>query len=483
MINTARGLSDGPDRKAFIGAKLRSFLGAFNVMEGDGFVYGVLRAGRGDGTEALVLMAPSKTRSGLDNICGISFLMAVAQRYIKYQWWARDLILLVPGFDGYSPKTALRNFLLWYHSTSLGEERLDAGVIQAALSLELNEMEEAKCSFPFGDAELFIEGSSGLLPNLDLINSLVMIQRHRGEVLNIGPRMSIMKTMKNLGDIAKMLHGAFMILRQAFGFSFSHGPFLDYRIDAVTISLSAIELQGDSNEAARHDKLLFDLVQLSLRSLNNILEHLHQSFFFYILVDNEHYVSIANYVVMGILPIVSLMLRCILDLRGRLSLNRGVHRLCLGLLWMSLLFVSLFIWNILVATFLISKGRCWALLMGVPSLLIKRLPGLPAQLVRPFCCFVASLVLSTLLISNFGLACVSGITLGILLQVNLPLLMQKFLMLTLPLLAMLPTGLSEDGWIHNQSERLLNTPVLVMLALLAVGLSGQSKNIVSDTKG
>lgn len=481
MVNIARGLSDGPDWKSFIGAELCSFLGAFNVMEGNGFVYGVLRAGRGDGTEALVLMAPSKTRSGLDNICGISLLIAVARRYIKYQWWARDLILLVTGLDGYSPERTLRSFLLWYHSTSLSGERLDAGVIQAALSLELNEEKGAKCS-SFGNAELFVEGSSGLLPNLDLINALVMIQRHRGEALNIGPGIPILKITEKLGVVSKMLHGAFMLLRQAFG-SFSHGPFLDYRIDAVTISLSAIELQGNSNEATRHDKLLFDLVQLSLRSLNNILEHLHQSFFFYILIDNEHYVSIANYVVMGLLPIVSLMLRFILDIKRALSLKRGAYCLCLDALWMSLFFVTLFLWNMLVADFAIPRSRWWALLMNVPSFLIRRILALPTKSVRPFCCFTASLVLSTLLISNFGLSCVSGITLGILLQVNLPLLMQNFLLLALPLLAVLLTEFFEGGLIHNQLERLFNPSVSVILALLAIKLSSRPETMIFGSKG
>jgi Gaa1-like, GPI transamidase component len=50
--------------------------------------------------------------------------------------------------------------------------------------------------------------------------------------------------------------------------------------------------------AVEQDQLLtpiYSLVESTFRSLNNLLEHLHQSFFFYFLTNAERYVSIGMY--------------------------------------------------------------------------------------------------------------------------------------------------------------------------------------------
>jgi glycosylphosphatidylinositol transamidase len=66
-----------------------------------------------------------------------------------------------------------------------------------------------------------------------------------------------------------------------------HSAFMPYHIDAITL-----KTMGDG----WHDEMSLGRVTESLvRSINNLLEHLHQSFFFYILLNANRFVSIGNY--------------------------------------------------------------------------------------------------------------------------------------------------------------------------------------------
>jgi glycosylphosphatidylinositol transamidase len=66
-----------------------------------------------------------------------------------------------------------------------------------------------------------------------------------------------------------------------------HSAFMPYHIDAITL-----KTVGDG----WHDEMSLGRVTESLiRSINNLLEHLHQSFFFYILLNANRFVSIGNY--------------------------------------------------------------------------------------------------------------------------------------------------------------------------------------------
>ncbi|KAI7298630.1 Glycosylphosphatidylinositol:protein transamidase, GAA1 component, partial [Hortaea werneckii] len=66
-----------------------------------------------------------------------------------------------------------------------------------------------------------------------------------------------------------------------------HSPFMPYHVDAITL-----KTVGDG----WHDEMSLGRTTESLfRSINNLLEHLHQSFFFYILLNANRFVSIGNY--------------------------------------------------------------------------------------------------------------------------------------------------------------------------------------------
>ena len=66
-----------------------------------------------------------------------------------------------------------------------------------------------------------------------------------------------------------------------------HSSFIPYHIDAITLQTIG---DGWQDEMA-----LGRTVESLVRSLNNLLEHLHQSFFFYLLMQANRFVSIGTY--------------------------------------------------------------------------------------------------------------------------------------------------------------------------------------------
>lgn len=67
--------------------------------------------------------------------------------------------------------------------------------------------------------------------------------------------------------------------------------FFRYRIDAIT-------LKGvvSTNSPSISPRQLTEVITAAFRSVNNLLEHFHQSFFFYILPTTDRYISIGIYV-------------------------------------------------------------------------------------------------------------------------------------------------------------------------------------------
>jgi glycosylphosphatidylinositol transamidase len=78
------------------------------------------------------------------------------------------------------------------------------------------------------------------------------------------------------------------MVRQGLGHAAGlHSSFIPYHIDAVTIQTVG---NGWQDEMA-----LGRTIEGLVRSLNNLLEHFHQSFFFYLLMQTNRFVSIGTY--------------------------------------------------------------------------------------------------------------------------------------------------------------------------------------------
>jgi glycosylphosphatidylinositol transamidase len=146
----------------------------------------------------------------------------------------------------------------------------------------------------FESIHIVYDGINGQLPNLDLFNTIVSIASGQ---MGIGVTLQEMWAHKDsyMDRLHTMLRG---MLRQGLGHSSGpHSSFIPYHVDAVTLQPFG---DGWQDEMA-----MGRVIESTFRSLNNLLEHLHQSFFFYLLMQANRFVSIGTYLPSAMLVAVN----------------------------------------------------------------------------------------------------------------------------------------------------------------------------------
>lgn len=192
-----------------------------------------------------------------------------------------------------------------YHGTSSDEHILRsgtlearAGSIQAAINLELP-------VFEHDYVDVKIEGLNGQLPNLDLVNVVQRIALKEGIVSGHQQRSRRRRNGAKSTQWQNFGHMAAMVMQQAAGVpNGNHGLFHRYGIAALTLESHRTGGAGGGEAAsaattAQRETVgaaaLLKLVEGVVRSVNNLLERFHQSFFFYLLVASDRFVSIGDY--------------------------------------------------------------------------------------------------------------------------------------------------------------------------------------------
>ncbi|CAG8450657.1 11126_t:CDS:10 [Ambispora leptoticha] len=206
----------------------------------------------------------------------------------------KDIIILIT--DG--GEAGVQAWLEAYHDNPRSDIMssplfLRSGAIQAAVNLDLPGTKDYQV------LGIFYEGVNGQLPNLDLINTIVRIVRISGRIPIMLHDTGHVYWANDHGDYYSSLYNLMLTMKyQALGHSTgSHGLFFRYKIDAVT-------LYGHRMEASHQPFMFLEIgtaVESTFRSLNNLLEHFHQSFFFYLLPSPEKYISIGSYLPPSIL--------------------------------------------------------------------------------------------------------------------------------------------------------------------------------------
>ncbi|XP_071447710.1 glycosylphosphatidylinositol anchor attachment 1 protein [Hetaerina americana] len=265
-------------------------LGSRKVFTGKN-VYGILRAPRGSSTEALVLSVPYRPPDSIHppTAPSLALAMALAKFFRRQKYWAKDIIFLVTEHE----QLGVQAWLEAYHGVSCGYEGvLDAGTlpgrggsIQAAVNLEIH-------SERVGSIDVKVEGLNGQLPNLDLVNLVHRMCskegiRHTFKDQEDTPNY---ETFKGWTDSFYTL--MLMVFTQSTGVpNGNHGLFHRFGIEAVTLEGFSKKIKG--NPAGFYH--LGRVVERIFRSLNNLLERFHQSFFFYLLPATDRYISIGMY--------------------------------------------------------------------------------------------------------------------------------------------------------------------------------------------
>ncbi|KAK5729627.1 Glycosyl phosphatidyl inositol protein transamidase complex subunit [Elasticomyces elasticus] len=274
-----------------IGLKVASQPYDFTVA-GEGIngtnVYGLLPGPRADATEAMVLMAAYRNFNNDINYSGIALALTLARYFKRWSIWSKDIFLLIPSDSVYGPQAWVEAY---HHSSApdatphrnISRLPIKAGALQAAVALDYP-------AGPWGQRferlDVQYDGINGALPNLDLLNTAVAIASGQ---MGIQCSLHGLPSSHQHDSYTDRLRTLAEGLRsQAAGHATGpHSAFIPYHVDAITL-----KTMGDG----WHDEMSLGRTTESLfRSINNLLEHLHQSFFFYILLGAGRFVSIGNY--------------------------------------------------------------------------------------------------------------------------------------------------------------------------------------------
>jgi glycosylphosphatidylinositol transamidase len=223
-------------------------------------------------------VAAWKSIDGRHNSNGVSLALTLARYFKRWSLWSKDIILVIPP----DSTTGTQAWVDAYHDAHNADYvtalPIKSGALQGAVAIDY------PMTGRFESVHIVYDGTNGQLPNLDLINSIVNIARNQMGIQTFLQNMP--KHSQTYQDrLRVMLRG---MLNQGIGAAAGpHSSFIPYHVDAVTLQPFG---QGWHEEMA-----LGRLVEGSFRSLNNLLEHLHQSFFFYLLMDRDRFVSIGTY--------------------------------------------------------------------------------------------------------------------------------------------------------------------------------------------
>jgi hypothetical protein len=231
----------------------------------------------------------SKTE-GSESILFVSKNQYFSKKIINYfatrNYWAKDIMFVLPN-----TREDLEEFLDdYFYGISSNISR--HGEIQAGICLELKDNDT------FDKLYLAIEGVNGELPNLDFINTIVRVANYKYIPLGLMERAIPFQTgffdhfldyeeIRRLRILYSMFFNFYNGQVPNQQHSYFHQSLAKYRIDAVTI------LSLDSGIFST-DKVI-QLLEGTFRSVNNLLERFHQSFFLYFLVESNSYLSIAFY--------------------------------------------------------------------------------------------------------------------------------------------------------------------------------------------
>ncbi|KAH7852595.1 hypothetical protein Vadar_026916 [Vaccinium darrowii] len=308
---------------------------------------GIIRAPRGDGKEAIVLLTPyNSVKISLGEALSLGIASSVFSLLTRVTWLAKDIIWLAADSQ-HGEYAAVEAWLRDYHTPLFGAEMCHessnlyelkrslvtgadvsdvfrrGGTMAAALVIKVADRSE---EVERDTLTIFAEAANGQMPNLDLINVVNYLAVHgQGLRVKVEKLWSLHdskwlkvlgETFQLIGKVARSLNPewkfgmpvadyvegtttlASSLYRQALGVpTGSHGAFRDYQVDAITLEISPKYFPN--NKGRKNEFLLRGgrLVEGVIRSVNNLLEKFHQSYFLYLLTSANKFVSVGVYMI------------------------------------------------------------------------------------------------------------------------------------------------------------------------------------------
>ena len=277
-------------------------------------VHTIARAARGSGREGIVLATPIGARGATPEADAASLALGlVAMRRISSSpWLAKDVAWVVPDARwGPGAVAGADAWLREYHAPTALTPFGRIGAIQQAYVLETPHGPAADV------ATLRVEGFNGALPNQDLLNAPTQLARlagfskvgvftnvnaHAGKLRGVwgiverGLRAAGFGTKgtRYVSDLSRV--SRFMGALAAGTPTGAHASFKSYAVDAVTVRATSAGDGSGSTVGEAAFLRLGTFVESGVRCSNNLLEMLHHSMFYYVMVDDDRFLSIAEYV-------------------------------------------------------------------------------------------------------------------------------------------------------------------------------------------
>ncbi|EYU34737.1 hypothetical protein ABFS82_11G130400 [Erythranthe guttata] len=295
---------------------------------------GIIRAPRGDGKEAIVLVTPyNSTKITTGEALSLGIAYSVFSLLSRVTWLAKDIIWLASD-SKHGEYAAVSAWLRDYNTLSFGDLKLQdemcspsisngfrrAGTMAAALIIKVA---DSSMEFEKDNLKIYAEASNGQMPNLDLINIVNYLAVHgQGLQVRVEKIWSLLDSwwlkilgqlLELLGSVAKTLNPqwkfgipvadyvegsatlASSLYNQALGVPTGpHGAFRDYQVDAITMEISP---KFYSSQRALFLLRVGRLIEGVVRSVNNLLEKFHQSFFLYLMTSPSRFASVGVYMI------------------------------------------------------------------------------------------------------------------------------------------------------------------------------------------
>jgi glycosylphosphatidylinositol transamidase len=244
-------------------------------------VYAILQGPRADATEAIVLIGAWKNIDDEVNNSGVALVLTLARYFKRWSLWSKDIIFLIPADSTIGSQAWVDAYHNEHNEKYVESLKIKSGALQGAVAIDYP---AGPWGHRYDKLHIMYDGINGQLPNLDLINTAIGIaDGQMGITCAIQRMFSAGETYKD--KLTTMARG---MISQGLGHATGpHSSFIPYHVDAITLVTV-----GDG----WHDEMsLGRTVESLFRSLNNLLEHLHQSFFFYLLLEAKRFVSIGTY--------------------------------------------------------------------------------------------------------------------------------------------------------------------------------------------
>lgn len=265
-------------------------------------LYAIYHVPKGDDTEAMVLTAPWYSQNNKRNINGMAITMGLSQYLHRLSIWSKNIILVFPD----NAHEDLRQWVDAYH-TSLDHT---GGSLESAVIVDY-----PSTSDYLSHIQIDYEGVNGQLPNLDLVNTAILVAKHESFKVSINNTPYHQLSSNDFFSRFKSLLSN--IFNLAFAGSIQWLPqqsFSGWNVQSIT--LTGIEGEGPDIT------VLGRVIESTFRSVNNLLEKFHQSFFFYLMMDPNHFVSIANYLPAGCLLALGFVISSVNSFIGGIFIKR-----------------------------------------------------------------------------------------------------------------------------------------------------------------